>query len=78
MKDARANVGIWHETYKLWAGEYESVCGGMPALGLGKAGTSAAVSEESRARQRMVAGRPGTVREAMPHGASIIDRAKAG
>jgi Domain of unknown function (DUF4188) len=56
MKDARGDVGIWHETYKVRAGEYESVYSGMPAFGLGKAGTRAAVSDESSARQRIGAG----------------------
>jgi Monooxygenase af470-like len=57
MKDARGDVGIWHETYKVRAGEYESVYSGMPAFGLGKAGTRAAVSDASdSARQRIGAG----------------------
>ncbi|MEO8540942.1 MAG: DUF4188 domain-containing protein [bacterium] len=32
------DIGIWHETYKVRAGEYESVYNNMPAYGLGKAG----------------------------------------
>ena len=28
------DVGIWHETYKVRAGEYEAVYGNMPAVGL--------------------------------------------
>jgi Domain of unknown function (DUF4188) len=32
------DVGIWHETYKVRAGEYETVYSGMPPFGLGKAG----------------------------------------
>jgi len=32
------DVGIWHETYQVRAGEYESVySGGMPSFGLGAA-----------------------------------------
>ena len=31
------DVGIWHETYRARAGEYESVYLNMPAFGLGKA-----------------------------------------
>jgi len=40
-KNVRSNgdVGIWHETYKVHAGEYESVYNNMPAYGLGKVGT---------------------------------------
>ncbi|MBF6594372.1 MAG: DUF4188 domain-containing protein [Thermaceae bacterium] len=30
-------VGIWHETYKVEAGAFESVYGNMPSYGLGKA-----------------------------------------
>ncbi len=32
-------VGIWHETYAVSAGNYESVYVNMPAFGLGRAGT---------------------------------------
>jgi len=39
-KNVRSNgdVGIWHETYKVHAGEYESVYNNMPPYGLGKVG----------------------------------------
>jgi Monooxygenase af470-like len=57
MKDARGDVGIWHETYKVRAGEYESIYSGMPAFGLGKAGARAALTEASdSARQRIGTG----------------------
>lgn len=32
------DVGIWHETYKVRAGEYECIYGNMPDIGLGLAG----------------------------------------
>lgn len=32
------DVGIWHETYVVRAGEYESVYGNMPRFGLARAG----------------------------------------
>jgi Monooxygenase af470-like len=35
---SRGDVGIWHETYKVAAGQYEAVYSGMPPFGLGKAG----------------------------------------
>ena len=35
---SRGDVGIWHETYKVRAGEFEGIYSGMPAFGLGKAG----------------------------------------
>lgn len=33
------DVGIWHETYKVAAGEYETIYNNMPPTGLGKVGT---------------------------------------
>ena len=35
---SRGDVGIWHETYKVAAGQYEAVYSGMPPSGLGKVG----------------------------------------
>jgi hypothetical protein len=35
---SNGDVGIWHETYLVRAGEYESVYNNMPAYGLGLAG----------------------------------------
>jgi hypothetical protein len=34
---SNGDVGIWHETYLVKAGQYEAVYNNMPALGLGKA-----------------------------------------
>jgi hypothetical protein len=55
--NSRGDVGIWHETYRVRAGEYECVYSGMPLFGLAKAGRSldAAGALES-ARGRMGAG----------------------
>ena len=39
MRASRGDVGIWHETYEVKAGQYESVYSGMPRWGLGRAGT---------------------------------------
>lgn len=36
---SRGDVGIWHETYRVRAGEYETVYSGMPTFGLAKAST---------------------------------------
>ncbi len=33
---SNGDVGIWHETYKVRAGEYESIYNNMPPYGLGK------------------------------------------
>ncbi|MFM7853467.1 MAG: DUF4188 domain-containing protein, partial [Flammeovirgaceae bacterium] len=35
---SNGDVGIWHETYKVKAGEYECVYNNMPRYGLGKVG----------------------------------------
>jgi hypothetical protein len=52
----REDVGIWHETYRVRAGEYETVYSGMPPIGLGKAGTLVpATGARESARGRMTA-----------------------
>ena len=38
LGSSRGDVGIWHETYRVRAGEYEAIYSGMPPIGLGKAG----------------------------------------
>lgn len=38
VSHADGDVGIWHETYLVQAGEYEAIYGAMPAIGLGKVG----------------------------------------
>ena len=37
MRNTRGDVGIWHETYQMAAGQYEAFYSGMPAFGLGRA-----------------------------------------
>ena len=39
MRKSRGDVGIWHETYLVRAGQYEAIYSGMPPTGLGRAGT---------------------------------------
>ncbi len=54
VKDSRGDVGIWHETYLVKAGQYETLYSGMPLFGLGKA--SAVVPAEGammKARSRL-------------------------
>ena len=41
---ARGDVGIWHETYLVPAGQYEAVYSGMPTIGLARAGEVADVA----------------------------------
>ncbi len=51
---SRGDVGIWHETYRVRAGEYECVYSGMPPLGLAKASqTTDVVGELESARGRI-------------------------
>ncbi len=54
MKDSRGDVGIWHETYRVRAGEYETIYSGIPLFDLGKAAASAAVAPGTEsARERL-------------------------
>jgi hypothetical protein len=53
MARSRDDVGIWHETYRVRAGEYECIYSGMPPFGLAKAATQAEISgaqESARGR----------------------------
>ena len=53
-RDARGDVGIWHETYLVGAGRYEAIYSGMPRFGLGKAAELVpAQGELSEARRRL-------------------------
>jgi hypothetical protein len=38
LTGSNGNVGIWHETFRVAAGQYETVYNNMPEFGLGKAG----------------------------------------
>lgn len=47
-------VGIYHETYRVCSGNYESIYGNMPLYGLGKALKHISVSEsQNSARKRL-------------------------
>ncbi|MGE0364099.1 MAG: DUF4188 domain-containing protein [Vicinamibacterales bacterium] len=51
---SRGDVGIWHETYRVRAGEYECVYSGMPPFGLARASATVdAVGHLDSARQRI-------------------------
>ena len=53
VKDSAA-VGIWHETYKISAGNYECVYFNMPKFGLGKIGNLIeAQGKMNTAKERM-------------------------
>ena len=54
VSQGRDIVGIWHETYGIRAGSYETVYSGMPPYGLGKAGRLVPASgPRETARQRI-------------------------
>jgi hypothetical protein len=36
VNKSRGDVGIWHETYRIAPGQYETIYSGMPPHGLGK------------------------------------------
>jgi hypothetical protein len=55
----QTDVGIWHETYLIRAGEYEAIYAGMPPTGLGKIGELVKASGQLKsARQRAGRGEP--------------------
>jgi Domain of unknown function (DUF4188) len=45
---SNGDVGIWHETYLVRAGDYESIYNNMPAYGLGVAGRLQPASDRRR------------------------------
>ncbi len=54
------DVGIWHETYRTRAGDYESVYANMPPFGLGKVGASLeAIGPHATAQGRLAAASAG-------------------
>ena len=47
------HVGVWHETYKVEAGQFETIYANMPRMGLAAAGTYRELRESSRGYDRM-------------------------
>jgi hypothetical protein len=43
------DVGIWHETFKVRAGEYEAIYANMPTFGLAKASSVVPVGKKAQA-----------------------------
>ena len=51
---ASGDVGVYHETYRVGAGQHESIFSNMPVTGLAAAGTSVAVGKRTEtARDRI-------------------------
>jgi hypothetical protein len=48
------DVGIWHETYKVGAGESESIYGNMPRVGLARAGRHVPVGTTGQSAARRI------------------------
>jgi hypothetical protein len=58
VRIASGDVGIWHETYMVKAGEYEAAYGAMPRFGLAAAGRHVTVgASRDSARERIAATR---------------------
>ncbi len=51
------DVGIWHETYRVRAGEYEAVYGNMPAFGLAAAARHVPVASRGQSAARRIGAR---------------------
>jgi len=51
---AEGSVGIWHETYRVQAGQYECLYGNMPTFGLARATQHVpAIGQRETARRRL-------------------------
>ncbi len=48
------DVGIWHETYRVRAGDYECIYGNMPRVGLASAGTHFPVGSSGQSAARRI------------------------
>lgn len=48
------DAGIWHETYRVRAGEYEAIYGNMPRVGLAAAGRHVPVGSSGQSAARRI------------------------
>jgi len=55
MKNRRSDVGIWHETHLVKAGQCEAVYSGLPPYGLAVAGKMADVTQANDGARKRVA-----------------------
>jgi hypothetical protein len=55
---ASGDVGIWHETYRVRAGEYEAIYGNMPRVGLAAVGEHLPIGSTSATAARRIGVRP--------------------
>lgn len=54
--DDRAAAGIWHETFKVAAGQYEALYQNMPVMGLQQAGRPLTITEAKDSARRRLGG----------------------
>ena len=52
------DVGIWHETYRVHAGEYEAIYGNMPRVGLGAVGDLVPIGSTTATAAQRIGARP--------------------
>jgi hypothetical protein len=52
------DVGIWHETYRVRAGEYETIYGNMPRVGLAAVGEHLPIGSTSATAAQRIGARP--------------------
>ena len=52
------DVGIWHETYRVRAGEYEAIYGNMPRVGLAAVAEHRPIASTSATAARRIGLRP--------------------
>jgi hypothetical protein len=55
------DVGIWHETYRVRAGQYEAIYGNMPRVGLAAVGDLTPVGSTNATAARRIGLRPDDV-----------------
>ena len=55
---ASGDVGIWHETYRVRAGEYEAIYGNMPEVGLAAVGEHVPIGSTTATAAKRIGERP--------------------
>jgi hypothetical protein len=55
---ASGDVGIWHETYRVRAGEYEAIYGNMPEVGLAAVGEHLPIASTTATAAKRIGDRP--------------------
>ena len=53
---AGGDVGVYHETYRVSPGQYESIYANMPVMGLAAAGTSVPIGRRSESARERISG----------------------